>query len=202
MKSSKADIQVVQDLQPNQTGTVAESLMDVKEPAGHIDQMLRQTRVHHTQLSQMADIKANMMMTIASLLVPFSIRYLQTPQFHLAALTMIVFCVLTVLLSAYAALPKIGNKKWLKNKSVAQNPSFNLLFFGSFSSLDYSEFKEAMKEVMNDHNQAYEVQIREIYSMGRYLDRKKYRFVRLAYLSFIMGVLVSSSIYVGSYYLH
>lgn len=202
MTSSKADIQVVQDLAQNQTGSTAESLMEVKEPAGHIDQMLRQTRVHHTQLSQMADIKANMIMTVASLLVPFSIRYLQTPQFHLAALTMIVFCVLTVLLSAYAAMPKIGNKKWLQNKPGARNFSFNLLFFGSFSNMDYPEFKEAMQEAMNDHNKAYEVQIREIYSMGRYLDRKKYRFVRLAYLSFIIGVLASSSIYVGSYYLH
>jgi hypothetical protein len=198
MTSSKADIQIVKDLLQNQT----ESMMEVKKPAGHIDHMLRQTRVHHMQLSQMADIKANMIMTVASLLVPFSIRYLQTPQFHLAALTMIVFCVLTVLLSAYAALPKIGNKKRLENKAVAKTPFFNLLFFGSFSNLEYPEFKEAMIEVMNDHNQAYEVQIREIYIMGRYLDRKKYRFVRLAYFSFIIGVIVSSSIYLGSYYLY
>jgi len=198
MTSSQADIQIVKDPQQNQS----ESIMEVKEPAGHLDHLIRQTRVHHMQLSQMADIKANMIMTVASLLVPFSIRYLQTSQFHLAALTMIGFCVLTVLLSAYAALPKNGNKKWSKNKVVGQNPSFNLLFFGSFTNLDYPEFKEAMEEVMNDHNQAYEVQIREIYSMGRYLDRKKYRFVRLAYLSFIIGVLVSSSIYVGSYYLY
>ena len=198
MTSSKADVQVVEDLLQNQT----ESIMDVKKPAGHIDHMIRQTRAHHIQLSQMADIKANMIMTVAALLIPLSIRYLQTPQFYLAALTMIGFCVLTVLLSAYAALPKIGNKKGWKNKTMGQNPSFNLLFFGSFSNLDYPEFKEAVEEVMNDHNQAYEVQVREIYMMGRYLDRKKYRFVRLAYLSFITGVIVSSSIYLGSHYLY
>ncbi|MGD2272590.1 MAG: DUF5706 domain-containing protein [Desulfobacterales bacterium] len=202
MMSSKADVQVVKDHLQNQTGIAAEKLMGVKEPAGHIDQMLRQTRVHHTQLSQMADIKANMIMTIASLLVPFSIRYLQTPQFHLAALTMIGFCILTVLLSAYAAMPKIGNKKWLQNKAGDRNSSFNLLFFGSFSNLDYPEFKEAMEEAMNDHNQTYEFQIREIYTMGRYLYHRKYRFVRLAYLSFIIGILLSSSIYLGSYYLY
>ena len=198
MSSSNADVQVVKNLVQDQTTAT----MDVKKPAGYIDHMLRQTRAHHVQLSQMADIKANMIMTVASLLVPLSIRYLQIPQYYWAALTMISFCVLTVLLSAYAALPKVGNKKLPDNKTVAQNPSFNLLFFGSFSNLEYPEFKEAVEEVMNDHNQTYEVQLREIYVLGRYLDRKKYRFVRLAYISFITGVIVSSGIYLGSHYLN
>ena len=175
--------------------------MEVQQPAGHLDQMLRQTRAHHVQLSQMADSKANMIMTVASLLVPLSIRYLQTPQFQPAALIMIGFCILTVVLSAYAALPKIKNKRPPGNLAAAQNPSFNLLFFGSFSKLDYPEFKEAMTEVMNNHNRAYEVQIREIYLMGQYLERSKYRFVRLAYQSFIAGVTISAAVYMLGIYL-
>ncbi len=114
---------------------------------------------------------------------------------------MIGFCILTVVLSAYAALPKIKNKRQPGNLPAAQNPSFNLLFFGSFSKMDYPEFKEAMAEVMNNHNQAYEVQIREIYLMGRYLERSKYRFVRLAYLSFIAGVTISAGVYMVGFYL-
>ena len=70
--------------------------MEVQQPAGHLDQMLRQTRAHHVQLSQMADNKANMIMTVASILVPLSIRYLQTPQFQPAALIMIGFCILFI----------------------------------------------------------------------------------------------------------
>jgi hypothetical protein len=175
--------------------------MEVKQPAGHLDQMLRQTRAHHVQLSQMADRKANMIMTVASLLVPLSIRYIQMPQFRFAAFTMIGFCILTVVLSTYAALPKVRYKK-KSVKQEAQNPSFNLLFFGSFSNMDYPEFKDAMEEVLNDHNRTYEVQIREIYTMGRYMDRWKYRFVRMAYLSFIAGVIISSCVYLVSHFLN
>jgi len=175
--------------------------MEVQQPAGHLDQMLRQTRAHHVQLSQMADSKANMIMTVASILVPLSIRYLQTPQFQPAAYIMIGFCILTVVLSAFAALPNIKNNRQPGNLSAAQNPSFNLLFFGSFSKMDYPEFKDAMTEVMNNHNQAYEIQIREIYLMGRYLARSKYRFVRLAYLSFITGITISAGVYVLGIYL-
>ena len=96
--------------------------MEVKQPAGHLDQMLRQTRAHHVQLSQMADRKANMIMTVASLLVPLSIRYIQMPQFRFAAFTMIGFCILTVVLSTYAALPKVRYKK-KSVKQAAENPS-------------------------------------------------------------------------------
>ena len=55
--------------------------MDIRQPGGHLDQMMRQTRAHHVQLSLMADRKANMMMTVASLLVPLSLRYIQSPEF-------------------------------------------------------------------------------------------------------------------------
>ena len=57
-----------------------------------------------------------------------------------------------------------------------------------------------MEELMNDHNLSYEAQLRELYTMGNYLEQKKYRFVRLAYISFISGAVISSTAYiVGSF---
>ena len=174
--------------------------MKIKQPSGHLDQMVRQTRAHHVQLSQMADSKANMIMTVASILVPLSIRYLQTPQFRAAAIIMIGFCILTVMLSAYAALPKTKAKQTQGGTAPAQTPFFNLLFFGSFTGMDYSEFEEAMEEVMNSPDKLYEVQIREVYMMGQYLEQSKFRFVRLSYLSFITGLILSSCVYIVGYY--
>ena len=49
---------------------------------------------------------------------------------------------------------------------------------------------------MNDHNRAYEVQIRELYLMGRFLANQKYRFVRYAYITFASGLIVSSMVFV------
>jgi hypothetical protein len=143
----------------------------------------------------MADRKANMMMTVASLLVPLSLRYLQVPEFQMAAVTMIGFCVLTVVLAAYAAMPKLTRMEKSVRKADAGNPAFNLLFFGAFSKMSYPEFQGAMESLMNDHNQAYEAQVREVYLIGQYLERKKYRFVRLAYISFIAGAVLSSVVY-------
>ncbi|MBW1820314.1 MAG: hypothetical protein JRI92_00905 [Deltaproteobacteria bacterium] len=170
--------------------------MEIRQPAVHLDHMIRQTRAHHVQLSSMADMKANMMLTVAALLIPLSIRFLDDPRLQPAALTMIGFCILTVLLAAYAAMPKVLGKKGPSKTINPDDPSFNLLFFGSFTKMDYYEFEHAMEEVMNDHGEVYEKQIKEIYLMGQYLAREKYRFVRLAYVAFITGMVISTILYV------
>ena len=174
--------------------------MEIKQPASHLDQMIRQTRAHHVNLSLMADKKANMMLTIASILIPLSIGFLYDERSHLAAVTLIGFCVLTILLAAYAAMPKFKSDTNSHSTPDLKDTSFNLLFFGSFIRMSYSEYKNAMEKMMNDSNEVYETQIREIYTMGQYLGQKKYRFVQFSYLSFIAGVLFSSCIYIiGSY---
>lgn len=177
--------------------------MEIKNPGGHIDQMIRQTRAHHVSLSSQADQKANMILTIASLIIPLSISFLYDPRTHMAAVIMIVFCVLTVLLSAYAAMPKLSPSTQEASRTDRTDQtafSFNLLFFGSFMDLDYETYKASMETMMNDHNDVYETQIKEIYALGNYLKTQKYRFVRLSYMTFITGVMVSSAVCVYKSY--
>jgi len=144
----------------------------------------------------MADSKANMMLTIASLMIPLSIKFLYDERSHLAAVLLIGFCVLTILLAAIAAMPKIKTDNKLDSTLDVNETSFNILFFGSFARMSYGEYKNSMETLMNDSNAVYETQIREIYTMGKYLSQKKYRFVQFSYLSFITGVLTSSLVYV------
>ena len=174
--------------------------MDIQQPAGHLDQMIRQTRAHHVSLSSLADKKANMMLTIASLTIPLSTRFLYEERSHLAASTLIAFCVLTIVLAAYAAMPKLKIRNGATASMKHDQPGFNLLFFGYFTRMTYTEYVDAMETVMNDPNKVYETQIREIYSMGQYLAQKKYKLVLWSYLTFIAGILASSTIYIiGSY---
>ena len=170
--------------------------MEIIQSAAHLDQMIRQTRSHHVSLSLMADNKANMMLTVSTLLVPLSIRFLYDPQTQLAAMTMVAFSLLTVMFSAYAAMPKLPSRKRYSGPIDIMAPSFNILFFGSFSQMTFAQYEEAMGEVMNDHNKAYQVQLKEIYDIGQYLAHKKYRFVQYAYYSFLTGIIFSSFIYV------
>ncbi len=170
--------------------------MEIMQPAAHLDQMIRQTRAHHVDLSLLADRKANMILTIASLMIPLSINFLYDERSHLAAAILIGFCVLTILSAALAAMPKIKTESNQNGKPDIHQSSFNILFFGSFAGMPYHDYKEAMETVMNDANAVYETQVREIYTMGKYLAEKKYRFVQFSYMSFLAGVLTSSLVYI------
>lgn len=162
--------------------------MKIDNPANHLDQLIRQTRWHHAQLSMMADNKANMMLTAPALVLTLAVPRLAEPEFRWAAATLILSCLVTVVLAAVAATP---------GRSRPGGPDSNLLFFDGFAHMSYAEFEQAMEEVLNDPARTYEAQVREIYTLGRYLARKKYRYVRYAYVTFTGGLLLSAAVFLA-----
>jgi hypothetical protein len=164
--------------------------MTIRQPGGHIDHLLRQTRMNLIQLSSMADMKASMLVTVASVVMTLAVRYLDDPGLRHAVIVLGLFCLLTVILATYAAMPRISVPPDGGNPDVA-SPSFNILFFGDFAGMRYDDYRDAMERALDDHNQTYEIMVREVYTLGQFLAFRKYRYVRLAYIAFIAG-LVSS----------
>ena len=167
--------------------------MQIKTPGNEINYLLQQTRVHHMQLSSMADLKANMLLTMSSIVVTLAApRVFAGGNLQWPLAMLIFFSLLTILLAAYAVMPKLPF--WTDRKHPvpdAKSSNFNLLFFGDFSGMDYPHFVAEMETALNDPSQVYELQVREIYILGRFLAHKKYRYLRLAYLTFISGLLAS-----------
>jgi len=159
----------------------------IVQPGGHLDQLLRQTRAHLAQLSQLGDLKASMLLTTSAIVVPLVLRFTDDPVLRVPALLMIGASLLTILLAAYAVMPKLGGRR-----TPPDAPGFNLLFFADFVTLPYDEYLRRLEAVLNDPSRTYEAQVREVYLQGVYLARRKYRFIRLAYLSFMAGVLASA----------
>ena len=151
--------------------------------------MLRQTRLHHAQLSIMADNKANMLLTISSVVISLSLPHMFVAgPIGWALLVLVFFSLITVALAVYAVMPKIPYSRKSQAPPDLANPRFNLLFFGDFTRLTYAEFEAAMEEAMNDHSRTYEIQVREVYTLGAFLAAKKYRFLQLAYLALFIGL--------------
>ncbi len=167
-------------------------VMEPVRPSGHLDQMFRQTRAYHAQLSQMADVKASMMFTLASVIVTISIRYLEDPYLRWPVLVLIAGSMVTIISAAYAVMPKLN----LNTKPDLHNPHANLLFFGTFTHLDYAEWVGELNPILQDPNRAYEAMLRDIYEMGIYLAQKKYRFIRIAYIAFLTGLVLSMMTFV------
>ncbi len=158
--------------------------MNIPQAGGHLDQLIRQTRAHHTQLSSMADVKANMLLTMSSLVITFSLRYFEDPYLRWPIIVLTIFCLITIFNAAYAVMPKVN----FSFRPDLEELNCNILFFGSFMNLKYDEFEEAMEQVLSDPAKAYEAQIREIYELGVFLGRNKYLYIRRAYVSFLMGL--------------
>jgi len=168
--------------------------MKIGPPGGHLDQMMRQTRAHHVQLSIMADTKANMLLSVSAIVIPLTIGFVNddSPPLKYASITLVIFSVITAALAAYAAMPKI-----LRGKPTDPGSQmFNPLFFGDFIHLSYDQFLQRLEEVMVDPARTHEAQAREIYTLGLYLAKRKYKFLRLGYLSFITGVVCSGAVWV------
>jgi len=162
-------------------------LHNVFEGASHLDQLIRQTRAHHVQLSMMADTKANILITVSAIIIPLTLRYLDYDFLKPAAISMIGFSVVTICLAAYAVMPK----GWRKRSTDPRNARFNPLFFGDFTRLGYPAYVAELDHVFETPARAYEAQAREIYLLGQYLVRHKYRYLRYSYMAFITGMVTS-----------
>ena len=167
--------------------------MTIHQPGAHLDHMLRQTRIHHVQLSSMADIKANMLLTLASLVFTIAAPQAMKPELCWPAFVLMAFCLITIAFTIYAVMPKVTMRERGGNVPGKRGEMFNLLFFGDFVEMPYEKFALDMEKILNDPSQLYEAQVREIYTLGSFLAKKKYRFLRLAYQTFLAGLLASTA---------
>lgn len=68
----------------------------------------------------------------------------------------------------------------------------NLLFFGDFTTMPEAEYIRRLGQLIQDDGAVYEAQARDNYRQGSYLLAHKYRFLRLGYLTFLLGFLAST----------
>ena len=70
------------------------------------------------------------------------------------------------------------------------NKKVNLLFFGNFHKMNLPDFEWAMGEMMKDRDYLYSSMKKDLYFLGKVLD-KKYKILRLTYTVFIIGIVIS-----------
>lgn len=148
------------------------------------DNILRTAQQHHVQLSAMADTKANIIITVSSIVLTLSLGKLTEPGLRVAVLILIAFTLVALLLAILAVLPKY---RPLRLHSEDLPPHFNLLFFGHFSEISRERFLQEMARTLEPGGTIYETQAKDLYSLGLYLARHKYRYLRLSYLFFLAG---------------
>ena len=158
------------------------------------DCILRTMQQHHVQLSVMADTKANILITVSSIILTMVLGRLDDPSLRAAMLTLASFILLALLLAVIAVLPKY---RPLRVGPGALPESFNLMFFGHFAELPRDRFLTEMVEALKADGSVYETMARDVYSIGYYLAHYKYRFLRLSYLFFLGGFVFACLVEAG-----
>lgn len=155
--------------------------------------MLRLTSSNHIQLSEMADNKANILISvnaiIISVILSILLRKLSTdPYLTIPTILFLTSSVATIVVAILATRPKLSTGKFAEED--VQNKKTNLLFFGNFHKMPQEDYENAMRTMMNDPDYLYSSIIQDIYSLGAVLG-KKYRLVRIAYNLFMFGIIIS-----------
>ncbi len=164
-------------------------------PERGIETMFRVTLRNHITLSDIADTKANILLSvnaiIVSLVLSNLIPKLDNPSnAHLIYPTVIfvMFTITAMILSVLATRPNVTSGKFTKADVKAKK--VNLIFFGNFHKMELEDFEWAMGEMMQDRDYLYSSMKKDLYFLGKVLNRK-YKILRLTYTIFIIGIIIS-----------
>lgn len=155
--------------------------------------MLRLTSQNHVQLSEMADAKANILISVNAIIISVILSVLlrkltEDPYLTIPTLIFLVSSVTTIVLAIMATRPKVNTGRF--SQEDIDNKKTNLLFFGNFHKMDYETYSDAMRTMMTDADYLYGSMLQDIFVLGTVLGRK-YKLLRLAYTLFMVGIIVS-----------
>jgi predicted metal-dependent HD superfamily phosphohydrolase len=167
----------------------------VELPERGIETMFRVALRNHITLSDIADTKANILLSvnaiIVSLVLSNLVSKLDNPSNNYLIWPTIIFTLFTVasmILSVLATRPNVTKGKF--SKQDVSDKKVNLLFFGNFHQMKLNEFEWAMEEMMKDRDYLYGSLTKDLYFLGLVLNRK-YNILRLTYTVFMVGIILS-----------
>lgn len=194
MKTRMAEPEEIEQLE-KQITKLKEKVKEAKrqKPDRGIETMFRLTSKNHLDLSSMADNKANIMISINSIMLSVLISVVfrkveEYPHLLIPTLILTVVCLVTIVLSILSTRPNLNKGTFTEGDILSKKT--NLLFFGNFHRMSLKEYEWAMKEMMKDADYLYSSLIRDIYFLGVVLG-KKYKFLRLSYTIFMFGFVIS-----------
>lgn len=184
-------IQPVEELMEKKAGKNKKEKDD--RPDKGIETMFRVASSNHQRLSDMADSKAHIMISVNSIVISVVLSVLlrkldDNPGLVIPTFTLLTVNVTTIVFSILATRPKIPDGVF--TAADVANKSVNLLFFGNFYKTTYADYEKGMHAVMNDREYLYNSLIKDIYSQGVVLG-KKYKLLRISYNVFMFGLVIS-----------
>jgi len=175
-----------------------EKLKPTKDGRG-IETLYRSVYAYHINLTSIADNKANMMISINTIIISIVITLFGTgftfsSQNEFSSVRFVfpmAFLLLSSLLAVVFAILSARPNVTTKEKYELSKKDSSILFFGNFAQLQLREFVDKIRELKDQKNELYESMSIDIYYLGSVLI-KKYNFLSWSYNIFMFGMVISA----------
>ena len=174
-----------------------------KEADRSIATVFRIMASNHMSLSQMADSKANILISVNSIILSIIIstlfEKLQTdPNLQIPVALIVVVCVASIVFGILATRPNVTGGTFTRDDIA--NKRTNLLFFGNFHNSTLDDYNWGMNEMLADKYYMNTSMIKDNYFLGVVLA-KKYRYLRIAYNIFMYGLILAMLAFIVAFML-
>ena len=161
----------------------------VPENRTAVDNILRVNHGNQMRLGLMADAKANIMITVTSIVFSVTVANLDNEAIRWPLLGFAFGCFLALLFAIFAIIPNTDYPKVKGSQEIdRESPIFNPLFFGHFAHLDIHEYKEDYAKILMTDDSVYDSMAGDIFGQGKILALKKYKYLKWSYNSFLIGM--------------
>ncbi len=170
----------------------------LKTPQRGIESMFRVTANNQITLSSIADNKANILITVNSIIISVVVtmlvrKFSDYPNIVIPTMIFLLTSLITVVYAILSTRPKVTGGTFTRDDIKAKK--INLLFFGNFYKMGFDEYEWAVKDMMKDYDGLYRNMILDQYTLGLVLA-KKYKRLRVAYSVFMFGLIISVAAYI------
>lgn len=195
----------IEDQKKKLSSVVESSRKESKSGGRGIETMYRSTYRNHMSLSQIADNKANIMISINTIIMSVIITvigsgftfsqnfFIERLRFTAPITLLLITCTVAVAFAISSARPKVTSK-YVDIRNF-KNKGSSILFFGNFTNLSLEKFVDDLEVIRNERELLYDHMSVDIYNLGKVL-KKKYRLLRISYNVFMVGFVVTVATFI------
>jgi len=166
-----------------------------QSPERAIQTLFRTTLRNHIKLSDIADTKANILLSVNAIIISLALANLipkldQVTNRHLLypTLVLILFSVASIILSIASTRPNVTSGEFTDEQ--VEKREVNLLFFGNFHKVPFARYEKALMSLLDDKEEIYQSLLKDLWFLGVVLNRK-YKLLRWTYTIFMIGIISS-----------
>lgn len=166
-----------------------------ESPDRGIQTLYRVTLRNHITLSDIADTKANILLSVNAIIISLAlsnlIPKLDNPSNDYLIYPTVIFVffgIVSMVLAVLATRPNVTSGKFTKQD--VKDRKVNLLFFGNFHKMKLEDYEWAIEEMIKDKDYIYSSLTKDLYFLGVVLNRK-YSLLRWTYTIFMLGMILT-----------